>query len=203
MAQKAPIREKKSPAQTPGDGSRRVVLLLAGITALVVAGIAAFAVLSAGGAGGTGFTADSEGLIQPGEQAPEFTAETVNGAGEVTVGGDGQGATMLVFFASWCPHCQNEAPTVAELEEGYGERLRVVMVGVDGTQGDTPEAVRGFVERYGIEGPAVYRPSLGETYRISSYPTVYVLDGEGRIVAAHQGEAPEEAMRAWIEEALR
>lgn len=190
-----PRRSSPSSASLPGAPS-------AGITALVVLGIAAFAVLSAGGPGGTGFTADNEGLVQPGQQAPSFAAETVNGGGEVAVGDGGRGATLLVFFATWCPHCQNEAPIIADLEEEYGERLRVVMAGMDGTQGDTPEDVRGFVERYGIEGPAVYQPPLGERYGVSVYPTVYVLDGEGRVVAAHGGEAPEDALRSWVEEAL-
>ena len=35
---------------------------------------------------------------------------------------------MLVFFATWCPHCNNEAPTISELESQY-DALWVVMVG--------------------------------------------------------------------------
>ena len=46
------------------------------------------------------------------------------------------------------------------------------------------------MENYEIEGPAIYAPSLGETYRVSGYPTVYVLNGDREIVAAHSGEAP-------------
>lgn len=84
--------------------------------------------------------------------------------------------------------------------EGEYEDLRVVMVGIDGQ--DDPEKVREFVERYDIESPAVYQPSLGPTYQVSGYPTTYVLDGEGEIVAAHSGEAPREVYEGWIEEAL-
>ena len=60
--------------------------------------------------------------------------------------------------------------------------------GHGGTDGqDDPEKVREFVDRYDIESPAVYQPSLGSTYQVSGYPTTYVLDGEGEIVAAHSG----------------
>ena len=45
---------------------------------------------------------------------------------------------MLVFFATWCPHCQ-----------------------------DGPAKVREFVENYGIEGPAICDASLDQTYRVS------------------------------------
>jgi hypothetical protein len=67
---------------------------------------------------------------------------------------------------------------------------------------DDSEKVREFVESYGIEGPATYGLSLGETYRVSGYPTVYVLNGEGEIVAAHWGEVTGEVLRSPFEEAL-
>ena len=180
------------------------MLVLAGFTAVVIIAIAAFAVLSTAGAPGAGnFTPNDAGLIPIGEKAPSFTAGTVGG-GSVSVGEGGQGgvqATMLVFFASWCPHCNNEAPIVSDLEDQY-EDLQLVMVGIDNTQGDSPEKVREFVERYDIESPAVYDPSLGPEYRVSGYPTTYVLNGDNEVVGAHSGEAPREAYEDWIERAL-
>ena len=180
------------------------MLVLAGFTAVVIIAIAAFAVLStAGGPSAGNFTPNDGGLIPIGEKAPSFTAETVDG-GSVSVGEGGQGgaqAMMLVFFASWCPHCNNEAPILSDLEDQY-EDLQLVMVGIDNTQGDSPEKVREFVERYDIESPAVYDPSLGPEYRVSGYPTTYVLNGDNEVVGAHSGEAPREAYEDWIEKAL-
>jgi thiol-disulfide isomerase/thioredoxin len=175
------------------------VFLLGGLTALAVLGIVAFAVLSAAGGEDAGtFTPNDEGLLRVGSEAPAFTAETV-GDGEVSVGGGSAGATMLVFFATWCPHCNNEAPIISDLEGRY-EDLRVMMIGIESE--DDPEKVREFVERYDIAGPAVYQPSLGSTYQVSGYPTTYVLDGNDTIVAVHSGEAPSSVYEGWIEEAL-
>jgi thiol-disulfide isomerase/thioredoxin len=192
---KGPRRDTESPS----GGNRTVVFLLAGLTALAVLGIVAFAVLSAAGGEEAGnFTPNYEGLLPVGSEAPAFTAETVGG-GEVSVGGGSTGATMLVFFATWCPHCNKEAPIISDLEGRY-EDLRVVMIGIDDE--DDPEKVREFVERYDIAGPAVYQPSLGSTYQVSGYPTTYVLDGNDTTVAAHSGEAPSSVYEGWIEEAL-
>ncbi len=175
------------------------MLILAAFTALVIVAIAALAVFSTtGGDGAQSFTPNDEGLIPAGEKAPAFTAETVGG-GSVSVGEGGAEATMLVFFATWCPHCQDEAPVMSELESEY-DGLRMVMVGIDGE--DDPEKVRRFVEEYDIESPAVYEPELGSEYGVSGYPTTYVLDVESRVVGAHSGEAPREVYEGWIEEAL-
>ena len=106
---------------------------------------------------------------------------------------------MFLFFATWCPHCRDEDPIVSELEGEYGE-LRVIMAGID--REDDPAKVREFAESYGIEGPAIYDPSLGETYRVSGYPTACVLNRDEEIVAAHSGEIPWEVLRSPFEEAL-
>ena len=198
------VSGKGSGKRASSGGNRSITLVLAGFTAVVIVAIAAFAVLStAGGSGAENFTPNDEGLIPVGEKAPSFTAGTVDG-GSVSVGDGGQGearATMLVFFASWCPHCKAEAPIISDLEGQY-EDLQLVMVGIDSTQGDSPEKVKEFVERYDIESPTVYEPSLGPEYRVPGYPTVYVLDTNNEVVGATSGEAPREAYEGWIEEAL-
>lgn len=197
--QPKPGKGSRGDTESPSGGNRTVVFLLAGLTALAVLGIVAFAVLSAAGGEDAGnFTPNDEGLLPVGSEAPDFTAETVEGV-EVSVGGGSAGATMLVFFATWCPHCNNEAAIISELEGQY-EDLRVVMIGIDDE--DDPEKVQEFVERYDIAGPAVYQPSLGSTYQVSGYPTTYVLDDNDTIVAAHSGEAPSSVYEGWIEEAL-
>jgi thiol-disulfide isomerase/thioredoxin len=192
-------KARGKPAQESSPGPNRTLgLVLAGITGLVIVAIALFAVFSASGGGETGnFTPNDEGLIPVGDEAPSFTAETVDG-GSVSVGGSGR-PTMLVFFATWCPHCQAEAPVISDLEEEYGN-LRVVMAGIDGE--DDAGKVRAFVDEYGIEGPAFYEPSVGSEYGVSGYPTVYVLDGSGEVVGAHSGEAPRSVFEGWVEEAL-
>ena len=194
------MKRNASSGKKGSSGANRTVMLgLAGFTALVIVVIAALAVFSATGGGSTGnFTPNNEGLIPVGEKAPGFTAETVGG-GSVSVGDGEAGATMLVFFATWCPHCQREAPVMSELESQYDD-LQLVMVGIDAQ--DNPDKVRQFAEEYDIESPAVYEPLLGSEYGVSGYPTVYVLDENNKVVGAHSGEAPREVYEAWIEEAL-
>lgn len=204
MARNTPSRKKNT---GKSGENRSVVLALAGFTALVAAVIVGVAVLNTtqptdAGDGAGSFTPNDAGLIPTGREAPRFTASTVEGE-KVSAGGSSSGApaTMLVFFASWCPHCQNEAPIISDLEKEHPD-LKMVMIGIDDQQGDNPEKVRQFVKRYDIESPALYKPSLGPKFKVLGYPTTYVLDGDGKIVGAHSGEAPREVYERWIEKAL-
>ena len=196
LSQKGPGKPGKS---SPPGKNRGVAVALAGLTAIIIVVIALIAVLSTTGDNSAGnFTPNSEGLLEPGSQAPDFTASAVNG-GNVSVGDGGEEATMLVFFWSDCPHCQEEAPIISELEGEY-EDLRIVMAGIDSR--DSPETTREFVDVYDISSPAIYEPDLGAEYQVAGYPTVYFIDGSGEIVAANSGEANKEAYEGWAEEAL-
>ena len=196
---RADRRKQTNAGKSSGAEARSAKPLLIALTAFLVGAIAVVAVLAvSGGSGGASsgsFTANDEGLIQPGSQAPQAQAESVDG-GDVSI--PAEGPTLLVFFATWCPHCNNEAPLISDLSKEY-ENLNVVMAGIDGE--DNPEKVREFVEEYDIEGEAFYKPSIGQTYNVSGYPTTYVIDDSDEIVGANTGETPENVLRDWIEQA--
>lgn len=193
-------RKGRVPGTPGGSGGGRLALILAAITGAALLSIAGVAVLVAGGPGADSYTPNDEGLIETGSSAPAFTASAIGG-GDVSVGGDAgdSRATLLVFFATWCPHCQNEAPIVSDLAS-QNDDLEVVMVGIDGQ--DDPQKVQEFVQGYGIEGSSVYEPSLGQEYRVTGYPTVYVLNGNGAVVAANSGETPRGVLEDWVGVAL-
>ena len=193
-------KEKKALRKAGGlpGGGKRAVLLLASLSVLLPLATLAFSFLVTT-ANEQNFTPNNRGLLPVGSQAPDFTTQAVNGSNILLGDAAGKEATMVVFFASWCPHCNREAPIISNLEGKY-ENLRVIMVGIDDQ--DNPEKVREFVNRYVIKGPAAYDPSLGSTYQASGYPTIYVIDSNREITAANSGEIPKDVLEGWLEEAM-
>ena len=207
-----------APKRNPGRGpnkklpseNRGVMFALAGFTALLILVVAAIAIYSTVGSGQSSqnaqnFTPDRQGLLPIGSKAPDFTVNTIDD-GNASLYGKNKGATMLVLFASWCPHCQAEAPTISSLEKKYPD-LRVMMVSIPDTktgweQGDNPQDVRKFVNTYDIKGPAAYDPAVGRTYKVSGTPTIYIIDKNNKIVASNSGETPAGVLEGWIQKAL-
>lgn len=120
---------------------------------------------------------------------PEIPFE--NGDGEPMTLADFRGRVIVLnLWATWCPPCRHEMPTLDELQAELGsERFEVVALSVDRAG---PSIVREFFAEEGIEHLGLYidataraLPRLG----IPGIPTTLVLDADGREVARLTGEA--------------
>jgi thiol-disulfide isomerase/thioredoxin len=87
---------------------------------------------------------------------------------------------VLYFFAPWCGVCESSSANIASLRESRGEgELGIVAIGLDY---DDPAEIRRFAGIHGLGIPVL----LGDdetrrAFRVGSYPTIYILDREGRI----------------------
>jgi thiol-disulfide isomerase/thioredoxin len=154
-------------------------------------------------------TAASNGQLLPvGSLAPAFTLKTP--AGQTVRLGDFRGkAVLLELFATWCPHCDAEAPHLRKLAETL-PKSKVAFVAVDGNGEDAP-TVFAYHVHYGLPFPALLDPVPGATparfpnhgtsgpvsraYRLAYFPTFYVIDPKGRIAWRSDGEQPDALLR--------
>lgn len=95
---------------------------------------------------------------------------------------------FLNFWATWCPPCIAEMPSINKLfnDLGEDEDIVFVMLSLD----ETPEIARSFMERKGynlpVYFPASRRPGV---YNSTAIPTTYVISPEGKIVLEKRGMA--------------
>jgi DNA-binding beta-propeller fold protein YncE len=100
--------------------------------------------------------------------------------------------TVVDFFTSCCINCLQSFPTLQAIEERFGAD-GVVVVGVQSPK--FPEERRAdrlaaFLEQYGIEHPVVVDPDMRvwRAWGAEAWPTVFVIDAEGRVVWKGAGE---------------
>lgn len=119
------------------------------------------------------------------EAAPVFAAMGLNGD---SVGlQDFAGRVILLnIWATWCPPCRQEMPSLERLNEQLaGRGLSVVAVSVD--ESARPDGTRGivanFVKRYGLRFPVLLDPRghVEDLYGVDALPTTFLIDREGRI----------------------
>jgi Thiol-disulfide isomerase and thioredoxins len=104
---------------------------------------------------------------------------------------DWTGKVVLVnFWATWCPPCLKEMPSLDALSAAMGgDDFAVVAISTDRGSPDKP---RGWLEENGIDDLRFFHDPTNRAARavgLLGQPTTLILDREGREIARYQGEA--------------
>ncbi len=93
---------------------------------------------------------------------------------------------LMNYWATWCPPCRAEIPDLIKLQAKYKDRL--VIIGVSEDEGGLAQVKR-FVTEHHVNYPIVMStPALAKVFPgVTSLPTTFVLDREGRVVQRHIG----------------
>ncbi|HET9852208.1 MAG TPA: TlpA disulfide reductase family protein [Candidatus Limnocylindrales bacterium] len=107
-------------------------------------------------------------------------------------------AVWINFWASWCPPCQFETPTVRSMDQRYRDRgLSIVAVQVQ----QTVQAGRDYAARYELEYTigADVTGDFFHLYRGFALPTQFFIDPDGRIRQIVNGPLTEERAVSIVE----
>jgi peroxiredoxin len=118
--------------------------------------------------------------------APDFSLRDLDG--NVRRLASFRGRVVLVsFWATWCPPCRTEMPLMEALYQAYKEHdFEVVAVASD-VQG--AEVVQPFVTQLHLSFTTLLDTTgqVTRLYGVTSLPTTYLLDREGRLVTVAIG----------------
>jgi peroxiredoxin len=118
--------------------------------------------------------------VEVGEEAPEFSL--MSDAGRPVQLGDFRGKFLVLnFWATWCPPCLEELPSLNRFHEQFsGKGVVVLGVSVD----EDESTYREFLKKAGV-GFLTARDASRKTprtYGTFKYPETYFVDRQGKIV---------------------
>jgi peroxiredoxin len=180
--------------------SKRILFFVAGVIALTAALVI---VVNGGLPERAQFTGQiqADGLVAAPELnaiAPSFTLPALDGS-QVSLERL-RGSTVIInFWATWCEPCRVEMPILQAFYESHRDRgLRVLAVNL----GETPEAVRAWVDEFGLTFDMLLDPqqTVAALYQIRGQPSTYVVSPSGIITAIYYGPVSEEQLRAVVPE---
>ena len=119
-----------------------------------------------------------ERVVVAGDAAPEFTITADNGR-TVSVPSFGGKLLVLNFWASWCPPCVQETPSMSQFAADYAQKGVVVLaVSVD----KDLKAYQGFLRKYHPAFLTARDFQIHEDYGTYMYPETYIIDAKGKVV---------------------
>jgi peroxiredoxin len=131
-------------------------------------------------------------LIGSGEEAPDFALQTMDGT-QMTLSEHRGKPVLLAFWAPWCSVCTVETGNISGIKASMGEDVHVISVVVGY---EDKAQVRAFMDEHEVDYPVMLGTrALAKDYAVSKFPTLYVLDEEGRIDHAEIGYTTELGLR--------
>lgn len=118
--------------------------------------------------------------VKVGDKAPDFSIRAENGR-IITARDFGGKLLILNFWASWCPPCVSEAPSLEQLQRQFGSQGLVVL----GVSQDTSEdAYRQFLDHFQITFPTARQPdeTIKNRYGTIQIPESYLIDQNGKVI---------------------
>ncbi len=135
-------------------------------------------------------------------QMPEFELpDAVNGEKVSSRSFEGK-ALLLIFFATWCPPCLEEVPTLIQLQNDYSDdNFSVIGLSVD--QGGA-KVVKRLIEKKSINYPvfmadAQVMQDFGGVYGI---PVAFLINKKGHVVKKYTGYVPKSILEKDLKKIL-
>ncbi|WP_242922113.1 thioredoxin-like domain-containing protein [Pontibacter liquoris] len=109
---------------------------------------------------------------------------------------------LLDFWTFGCINCQHIVPDLKRLEEEYADVL--VVIGIHSAKFDAEkqnDTVRQAIRKFGIEHPVVNDADfkLWNQYGVRAWPTLVLIDPNGKVVGQHAGEGVYQTVQPYIQ----
>jgi peroxiredoxin len=133
--------------------------------------------------------------VEVGSSAPDFAAQTLQGTPVSLSDLRGQ-VVLLNIWATWCPPCREEMPSMERLYRAVGpEGLRIVAVSIDAGEGKIDAGghpggnIAEFASERGLTFDIWHDPEgrIQSTYRTTGVPESFLIDRDGTIIKKQIG----------------
>jgi len=116
--------------------------------------------------------------MDAGAQMMEFSLPDLKGEMQSLPKGE---VILLNFWATWCPPCRKEIPSMAELHDKYASKgLKVIAVSVDKRSDDLSK----FVAEYRMPFQVLHDAdgAVSRHYGVFRYPESFLIDRDGKVL---------------------
>ncbi|MDO8567523.1 MAG: TlpA disulfide reductase family protein [Dehalococcoidales bacterium] len=172
----------------------KVLLVVFGALIIIGAGAALFTTSRAPS------SSPNQSVAVSPKPAPDFKLELFSGQTIVLKDFTGKRPVVINFWASWCPPCRDEAPTLAKVSKMYEGRVEFIGVVINDTQANA----LAFMKEFGISyDNGIDQDNVSGKYGISGIPETFWIDKQGQLVGHWIGAIDEANLTSRIQKLIQ
>jgi thiol-disulfide isomerase/thioredoxin len=133
--------------------------------------------------------------LEEGKPAVDFKLSSIDGE-EYTLESF-KGKTLLInFWATWCPPCLLEMPSLERLQQ-LKKKDNLVVIAINADEGGSLTAVKRVIKEQGLSLLVLLDPtgSLPSKLGITGFPETFFIDKEGKFMAVVDPETGKKSVR--------
>jgi peroxiredoxin len=118
---------------------------------------------------------------EEGHLAPDFSLKTLEGKTVRLSDLRGKKVVLVNFWATWCPPCRSEIPTMQQIYTEYkGKGFEILAINIER---DSKEEILEFMKELRLTFPVLLDPDMKvtRTYRLIGLPVSMLIDRQGII----------------------
>lgn len=127
---------------------------------------------------------EADHKLGKGTKAPEWSLKDVSGK-QITSANITQDYTLMVFWASWCPHCSQLLPQIIGMTAGVNpSKIQIVTVSMDTSM----VAWHNFIDKLKVPWLQTcdglgWKGKIPVDYNVYATPTMFLMDRERKIIS--------------------
>lgn len=131
------------------------------------------------------------------QSAPDFSLAKLGGGTISLSEFKGKKPVVVDFWASWCPNCRRDMPSLNRFYEKYKDKVEVIGVNLK----EKESTVQNFIASRGISFPIALDPSgqASRVFGIQYTNTHFLIDINGNLVRTIPGDISESDIVSLIE----
>ena len=137
-----------------------------------------------------------------GAKAPDFTLKNLKGETvQLAKVYKKNKATLVYFWATWCPPCRMEIPEFVSFYKEYREKgVELLAVNLR----ETKDKVNSLKRAVGMNFPILLDTNgkAGNLYKVNAIPATFIIDSKGIIVDVIIGATSKTALKAKIKKLI-
>ncbi|HEY8271697.1 MAG TPA: TlpA disulfide reductase family protein, partial [Pseudobdellovibrionaceae bacterium] len=100
--------------------------------------------------------------------------------------------TQLVivnFWASWCPPCIHETPSMLNYAKNHSDKIQLFLVSEDSSSKEIRDFVKAFSDIYSVNLRIIWDANrkIGQNFKVYKMPETFIFDNKGKLLRQLSG----------------